>query len=53
MGQQQKIELDFIQQQDLMIIGFNGWEKLISSATLMDIPSSFGLDYRDSKQALK
>ncbi|WP_436416527.1 hypothetical protein [Petrimonas sp.] len=27
-----KIELDFIQQQDLMIIGFSGWEKLIASA---------------------
>ncbi len=27
-----KIDLSFIQRQDLMIIGYNGWEKLINSA---------------------
>ncbi|MDO5664301.1 MAG: hypothetical protein Q4G63_03465 [Bacteroidia bacterium] len=46
-----KIELSFIEQQDLMIIGLNGWEKLISSALswIHHLPSV--LIIKDNKQA--
>lgn len=48
-----KIELDFIQQQDLMIIGFNGWEKLIGSPLSWTSHLPSVLIIKDSKQALK
>ena len=45
-----KIELDFIQQQDLMIIGLNGWEKLISSALSWTHHLPSVLIIKDNKQ---
>lgn len=45
-----KIELDFIEQQDLMIIGFNGWEKLISSALSWTHHLPSVLIIKDNKQ---
>lgn len=48
-----KIELNFIQQQDLMIIGFNGWEKLISSALSWTHHLPSVLIIKDNKQTLK
>ena len=48
-----KIELNFIQQQDLMIIGFNGWEKLIGSALSWTHHLPSVLIIKDNKQTLK
>lgn len=48
-----KIELDLIQQQDLMIIGFNGWEKLIGSALSWTHCLPSVLIIKDNKQTLK
>ena len=45
-----KIELCFIQQQDLMIIGYNGWEKLISSALTWTHHLPSVLIIKDNKQ---
>ncbi len=48
-----KIELNFIQQQDLVIIGFNGWEKLIGSALSWTHHLPSVLIIKDNKQTLK
>lgn len=48
-----KIELNFIQQQDLMIIGFNGWEKLIASPLSWTHYLPSVLIIKDKKQTLK
>jgi len=47
-----KIELNFIQQQDLMIIGFNGWEKLIGSPLSWTHCLPSVLIIKDNKQTL-
>ena len=47
-----KIELNFIQQQDLMIIGFNGWEKLIGSPLSWTHCLPPVLIIKDNKQTL-
>jgi len=47
-----KIELNFIQQQDLMIIGFNGWEKLIGSPLSWTHCLPSVLLIKDNKQTL-
>lgn len=47
-----KIELDFIQQQDLIIIGFSGWEKLIGSALSWTHHLPSVLIIKDNKQLL-
>ena len=47
-----KIELNFIQQQDLMIIGFNGWEKLIGAPLSWTHCLTSVLIIKDNKQTL-
>ncbi|HHV84383.1 MAG TPA: hypothetical protein GXX42_00970 [Petrimonas sp.] len=47
-----KIELSFIQQQDLMIIGLSGWEKLISSPLTWTHYLPSVLIIKDNKQTL-
>lgn len=47
-----KIEISFIEQQDLMIIGLNGWEKLISSALSWTHHLPSVLIIKDNKQTL-
>lgn len=48
-----KIEHNFIQQQDLMIIGFKGWEKLIGSPLSWTHHLPSVLIIKDNKQTLK